>query len=71
VTLSINDTQHNNVLPLCLVPYFIYFVLNFILLNVIMLSVIMLNVALLSARGLYHNRQMFASEEAFRCSTLG
>jgi len=39
-TDSINDTQHKNVLPLCLVARYIFITV----LNVIMMSFIMLNV---------------------------
>ncbi len=38
-TLSISEIQHNNAVPLCRVPRFIYGMLSFIMLSVVMLNV--------------------------------
>jgi hypothetical protein len=53
VTLSVNDTQHNNSLPLCLVHFasvaFYLLLCCVVMLNVVMLNVVMLNVIMLNA----------------------
>jgi hypothetical protein len=56
MTLSINDTQHNNALyyaecRILFIVMLIVIMLNFVILSVIMLSVIMLNVVTLSVVG--------------------
>jgi len=47
VTVSINNTQNNNTLPICRELSFIYYNANVIMPNVVMLGVVMLNVVIL------------------------